>query len=168
MTVAPLSMAITRALVTTLVMALLGPCLACKKSGSAEPPSSESNAPAKTASADDGKLEDPEESPYLDVSNFNAMVESHHPEIVACYRETAGKAADAPMGRVKTTLVIDADGRVKKTDLDAQRSTLKDPALDACIKEKAAQWRFNISLTGADTPMPYTFDFSEGGLLGSR
>ncbi|HEY0136749.1 MAG TPA: AgmX/PglI C-terminal domain-containing protein [Nannocystis sp.] len=149
----------------TLVIALLG-LLACKKSGGeqARPPEGDTSEQAADAGSD-GKLEDPEESPYLDVSNFNAMVESHHPEVVACWRETAGKAADAPKGRVKTTLVIDADGRVKKVDFDAQRSTLKDPALDACIKEKASQWRFNISLTGADTPMPYTFDFSESGLL---
>ena len=139
-------------------------CLGCKKAESeTQPP--EGDAPTKTATAEDGALEDPEESPYLDVSNFNAMVESHLPEIVACYRETAGKAADAPMGRVKATLVIDADGRDNQTSFDAQRSTLKDPALDACIQSKAAQWRFNISLTGADTPMPYTFDFSESGLL---
>jgi len=139
-------------------------CLACKNAES-ETQSPEGDAPAKSAAAEDGALEDPEESPYLDVSNFNAMVESHLPEIVACYRETVGKAADAPMGRVKATLVIDADGRVKQTSFDEQRSTLKDPALNTCIQSKAAQWRFNISLTGADTPMPYTFDFSASGLL---
>jgi len=139
-------------------------CLACKKTES-ETRAPEGDAPAKSAAAEDGALEDPEESPYLDVSNFNAIVESHLPEIVACYRETAGKAADAPMGRVKANLVIDADGRVKQTSFDGQRSTLKDPALNTCIQGKAAQWRFNITLTGADTPMPYTFDFSTSGLL---
>ncbi len=145
--------------------ALLGlMTLGCKKAESETRPP-EGEAPAKDAAAEGDALEDPEESPYLDVSNFNAIVESHLPEIVGCYRETAGKAADAPMGRVKATLVIDADGRVKQTSFDAQRSTLKDPALDACIQSKAAMWRFNISLTGAETPMPYTFDFSESGLL---
>jgi len=150
-----------RIAVVTALLAL-GP--GCKKSSDTTQ-APEPAAPTKTASVDNGALEDPEESPYLDVSNFNAMVESHHPDIVACYRETVGKAADAPMGRVKANLVIDADGRVKQTTFDAQRSTLKDPALNTCIQGKAAQWRFNITLTGADTPMPYTFDFSASGLL---
>ena len=146
-----------------LLTALLA-AAACKKTeASAAPEPAPTSTPSATDS--DKPVEDPEESPYLDVSNFNDVVESHLPEIVACYDSTTGKAADAPMGRVKATLVINADGRVKDTSFDAQRSTLKDPALDACIKARAAEWKFNISLTGADTPMPYTFDFSQSGLL---
>lgn len=151
------------ALVTALLCVSLG--TACKKTADSAAPGPTSTSPASAPDADNKPVEDPEESPYLDVSNFNDVVESHLPEIVACYDSTAGKAADAPMGRVKATLVINADGRVKDTSFDAQRSTLKDPALDACIKARAAEWKFNISLTGADTPMPYTFDFSQSGLL---
>ena len=148
------------AVVTALVVLAVG----CKKQDETRPPGSD--APASTAEpSEDNSLEDPEESPYLDVSNFNDVVESHLPEVVACYRETVGKAADAPTGRVKTTMVINADGRVKEVGFDAQRSTLKDPALNTCIQGKTAAWKFNISLTGADTPMPYTFDLSESGLL---
>lgn len=137
--------------------------VACTKKQDTAPPDTAGSA-SEPAKPDDAAPADPEEdSPYLDVSNFNDVVESHHPEVVACWRDTAGKTST--MGRVKATLVINADGRVKQTTFDAQRSTLKDPALDACIQSKAAEWKFNISLTGADTPMPYTFDFSESGLL---
>ena len=138
----------------------------CKKDGDAQPPD-----PAPKPVAVDGEVEDEpvaaeeEESPYLDVSNFNDRVEEKLPEIVACYKETAGAAADAPTGRVKTTLVIDGDGRVKQVLFDAQRSTLKHMGLQACIVGKTKTWRFNISLTGADTPMPYTFDLTADGLL---
>lgn len=155
--------ALPRLALTALVAGLCAGA-GCKKQDETRPPGSD--APASTAEpAETNTLDDPEESPYLDVSNFNDVVETHLPEIVACYRETVGKAADAPMGRVKTTMVIDADGRVKEVSFDAQRSTLKDPALNACIQGKTAGWKFNISLTGADTPMPYTFDLSESGLL---
>jgi hypothetical protein len=147
-------------------VALLAGLLAasgCTKKQDTAPPDSAGAASEPAKPADDA-LEDPEEeSPYLDVSNFNDVVESHLPEVITCYRETAGKTSTT--GRVKATFVINADGRAKQVTFDAQRSTLKDPALEACIRGKAAEWKFNISLTGADTPMPYTFDFSESGLL---
>ena len=53
---------------------------------------------------------------------------------------------------------------VKDVTYDAQRSTLKDDPLQACITGKVKAWRFNISLTGADTPMPYTFDLSASAM----
>lgn len=103
------------------------------------------------------RAKEEEESPYLDVANFNRTVESHQEEIAACYRDTAGKLPDSPAGRVKTTIVVDGDGKVKDVTFDAQRSTLKHDALDACIKDRAKTWKFNITLNGADSPMPYTF-----------
>jgi hypothetical protein len=90
---------------------------------------------------------------------------STSPEIVTCYRETVGKPADAPQGRVRVTVVVESQGTVTDVTYDAQRSTLKDDTLQACITDKVKAWRFNISLTGADTPMPYTFDLSANGLL---
>ncbi len=39
------------------------------------------------------------------------------------------------------------------------------PSASRRTLRSAAGWRFNISLTGGDTPMPYTFDLSAGGLL---
>ena len=106
-----------------------------------------------------------EESPYLDVSNFNDRVAEKLPEIVDCYKTTVATTSDAPTGRVKTTMVIDGDGRVKQVLFDPQRSTLKHEGLQKCIVEMTKRWRFNISLTGADTPMPYTFDLTADGLL---
>lgn len=106
-----------------------------------------------------------EESPYLDVANFNRVVEEHAPEIVACYRETAGKAEGAPTGRVKATIVVDGDGKVKKVSFDPQRSTLKHEGLNKCVEDKAKAWRFNITLTGGESPMPYTFDLTAGAML---
>lgn len=114
-------------------------------------------APTAEAAAAEPAAREEEESPYLDVSNFNRAVESHQEEIAACYRETAGKQPDAPTGRVKTTIVVDGDGKVKKVTFDPQRSTLKHDGLNACIEERAKQWKFNITLNGADSPMPYTF-----------
>jgi hypothetical protein len=140
--------------------------LACNKQTDTRPPEpapASTEAPAASAKSDD--LEDPEESPYLDASNFNDAVEKHLPEIVTCYRETVGKPADAPQGRVRVTVVVESQGTVKDVTYDAQRSTLKDNTLQACITDKVKAWRFNISLTGADTPMPYTFDLSANGLL---
>lgn len=125
---------------------------------------------AEAAGGGEGQKEAPpkkeeEESPYLDVANFNRVVEEHASEVVACYRETAGKAEGAPTGRVKTTIVVDGDGKVNKVSFDPQRSTLKHEGLNKCIEEKAKAWRFNITLTGGESPMPYTFDLTEGAML---
>ncbi len=154
-----------------LIAALISVSLAfvgCKKDGDAQPPESdEAGAADGEADGDDeyGELEDPEESPYLDFSNFNDRVEEHLPEIVACYQETAGKDPEAPDGRVKTTFVINGDGKVTTIKFDEQRSTLYHPALNECIDRVASEWTFNISLTGGDSTMPYTFDLESGGLL---
>ena len=150
-----------------LVLLALAAPLACNKQPDTTTPEPATAAADKPADAGDDKesLEDPEESPYLDSSNFNDEVEKHLGEIVGCYRETVGKPADAPQGRVRVTVLIDSQGQVKDVTYDAQRSTLKDEQLQACITGKVKAWRFNISLTGADTPMPYTFDLSASGLL---
>ena len=154
-----------------LIAALLSVSLAfvgCKKDSDAQPPVSD-EAEAEDGELDDdddeGELEDPEESPYLDFSNFNDRVEEHLAEIVTCYQETAGKDPEVDAGRVKTTFVINGDGKVTKIKFDEQRSTLYHPALNECIDRVASEWTFNISLTGGDTTMPYTFDLESGGLL---
>ena len=139
--------------------------VACKKDADSQPPPETETKPTADAKTDEPAAKEEEESPYLDVANFNKAVEGHHPEVVACYDETVGKSPGAPTGRVKTTVLVDGDGKVKKVTFDDQRSTLKDAALNKCIQGKAAEWRFNISLTGADTPMPYTFDLTSGALL---
>lgn len=145
--------------------ALLCAAPGCKKDESEAPPSGGDVAEDDTANDEDSELEDPEESPYLDFSNFNDRVDEHLSEVVACYDETAGKEADAPTGRVKTTFTIDGDGAVKDIAFDDQRSTLQHAGLNTCIKERAKAWTFNISLTGGDTQMPYTFELEPGGLL---
>jgi hypothetical protein len=33
------------------------------------------------------------------------------------------------------------------------------------MQEKIAAWKFNITLNGSDSPMPYTFDLTSGALL---
>ena len=152
-------------LAAILSAALLSAAPGCKKGDESQTPAAE---PGPEEAADDdeyGALEDPEESPYLDFSNFNDVVEGHQAEIVACYEETAGEDKDAPVGRVKTTFVIDGDGKVTSIQFDEQRSTLSHAGLNACIERVASAWTFNISLTGGDTTMPYTFDFEPGGLL---
>jgi outer membrane biosynthesis protein TonB len=132
--------------------------LACKKDQESKPPeTADAAAPAGESDAAEPAAKEEEESPYLDVANFNRAVESHQEEIAGCYRDTAGKQPDAPTGRVKTTIVVDGDGKVKDVTFDPQRSTLKHDGLNACIKDKAKTWKFNITLNGADSPMPYTF-----------
>lgn len=142
-----------------LALALIGSLtLGCKKQDETKPPDAPPDAaPTSDAAPAEPAAKEEEESPYLDVANFNRGVESHQEEIAACYRETAGKQPDAPTGRVKTTIVVDGDGKVKKVTFDPQRSTLKHDGLNACIESKAKTWRFNITLNGADSPMPYTF-----------
>ncbi len=139
-----------------------------READSAPPPDDGPPAAAVAPTQDDASDDDSddEESPYLDVANFNRTVESHHAEVVTCYQTTVGTTNDAPTGRLKTTVQVDSQGRVKDVLFDPQRSTLKDDALYACIRERAKTWKFNITLTGADTPMPYTFDLTASGLLG--
>jgi hypothetical protein len=140
--------------------------IGCKKEAESSPPASaDAGEKAAPAEAEAPVAAEEEESPYLDVANFNRNVEAHAGEIVACYKDTAGKAPDAPTGRVKATIVVDGDGKVKKTTFDPQRSTLKHDGLFACMQEKIGAWKFNITLNGADSPMPYTFDLTSGALL---
>ncbi len=158
-----------------LCLGVLGPLmvgpLACKKTeDSTQAPGDAADPEGAPASDPDGEAPEggevaEEESPYLDAMNFNRKVEENIGEIVTCYRETAGKEADAPKGRVKTTVVVDGDGKVKSVAFDPQRSTLKHEGLLACMEGKIKALRFNITLNGADSPMPYTFDLSDGGLL---
>ena len=146
-------------------LALLVAVAACKKEEATQAPEV---TPAKTdgAEGDDDEAEPAaEESPYLDASNFNDAVEARVGEIVACYQATAGKEASAPTGRVRTTVVVDGDGKVKDVTFDPQRSDLKHDGLYACMQETIRGWTFNITLTGGDSPMPYTFDLRKGGLL---
>ncbi|MBL9103334.1 MAG: AgmX/PglI C-terminal domain-containing protein [Myxococcales bacterium] len=142
--------------------------LACNKQGETKAPVED--APQAEAADPDGEADaenkvEEEESPYLDAMNFNRTVEADAGQIVACWRDTAGKDAPPAKGRVKTTVVVDGDGRVKEVKFDPQRSTLKNDALNACIEGKLKALKFNITLNGADSPMPYTFDLSDDGLL---
>lgn len=151
------------ALWTGLLVAPLG----CKKADTRAPDEAAPQAEAADPDGEAGAEAEPEEeeSPYLDAVNFNRKVEEHAGEIVACYQETAGKEAAPPKGRVKATVVVDGDGRVKAVTFDPQRSTLKHEALFTCMEGKIKALRFNITLNGADSPMPYTFDLSDDGLL---
>lgn len=156
-------------LVITPLLALAGLLTAgaaCKKDGEATPPAADANT-GETAppAGESAAAPEDEESPYLDFANFTKRVEEHQPEIVQCYRDTVGSGADAPTGRVKVTIVVAGDGSVKQMTRDDQRSTLKHDALFSCMQSKVKGWKFNIVLTGADSPMPYTFDLSPGGLL---
>jgi hypothetical protein len=147
------------------VTALLCVSASCDKKKD-EPTTTPPERVAAAAGEEEEEAEEAEEeSPYLDVSNFNQKVEESVGEVVACYNETAGKEASPPTGRVRVTVVVDGDGRAKDVTFDAQRSDLKHEALYACIKGKVKGWRFNITLTGADSPMPYTFDLRSGQLL---
>jgi hypothetical protein len=147
----------------------LGP--GCKKQQGSAPPD---DAPRGEAADPDGEADEDapaaaepaeEESPYLDAMNFNRVVEANIAAVVACWKDTAGKDAAPPKGRIKTTVVVDGDGKVKDVQFDPQRSTLKHDALNACVKQVVSGLKFNITLNGADSPMPYTFDLTDGGLL---
>lgn len=138
---------------------------ACKKQDTQAPAE---DTPQAEAADPDGEAEaekpvEEEESPYLDAMNFNRVVEANVGEVVACWKETAGK--EGVKGRVKTTVVVDGDGKVKEVKFDPQRSTLKHDGLFACMEGKIKALKFNITLNGADSPMPYTFDLSDDGLL---
>ena len=139
-------------------LALVLPTAGCKKSSDSTPPET---ADAGEGDEDDeeGELEELEEDPYLNPSNFITVVEGKMDEIDACYAETAGKEAEKPTGRVKTTVIIDRDGVVKDVTYDDQRSDLKHDGLYACIKETVMKWQFPTSLGELDQPMPYTFKF---------
>lgn len=154
----------SRVALVTALACVLAADLGCKKASDAQPPAA-SSAPAEPDASAEAPPPDEEDSPYLDVSNFNKKVEEHSGEIVGCYRDILGDGADPPTGRVKSTIVVDGDGRVKAVTFDPQRSTLKHDGLLACMQDKIKGWRFNIVLTGADSPMPYTFDLTEGALL---
>ena len=129
---------------------------ACKKSETQAPEPTGDEAGEQEG---EGELEELEEDPYLNPSNFITVVEGHMDEIDACYGETAGKEADAPTGRVRATIVIDRDGVVKDVTYDDQRSDLKHDGLYACIKDAAMKWSFPTSIGELDQPMPYTFKF---------
>lgn len=139
--------------------------LGCKRSGEATPPDAAAEPEPGEETAEAAEEAEEEESPYLDVSNFNKRVEEHSGEIVACYRDTVGDAVDAPTGRVKATIVVAGDGSVKSVGFDPQRSTLQHEGLLACMEDKIKGWRFNIVLTGADSPMPYTFNLTADAML---
>ncbi len=142
-----------------LALGLVIPASGCKKSEDSTPPETAAAGESGDEDDEEGELEELEEDPYLNPSNFITVVEGKMDEIDACYAETAGKEAEKPTGRVKSTVVIDRDGVVKDVTYDDQRSDLKHDGLYACIKETVMKWQFPTSLGELDQPMPYTFKF---------
>jgi hypothetical protein len=90
------------------------------------------------------------------------VVLEHRPLVRDCY-EKARKDLPSLQGDMVLHLVIDPEGKVKTIELNAERSTLKSPAVVDCAVSALKSVTFPPSSRGMESVMNYPFNLMPGG-----
>lgn len=118
---------------------------------------SETAQPAQGASAPAAAAGEPAEQRTMDV--IQAVVLEHRPKVRKCYDE-ALKAKPALEGDLVLSFVIDPKGKVRKAELNKERSTLTEPQVVACAIEVVQKIEFPPSTLGMDSKVNYPFNLT--------
>jgi hypothetical protein len=162
-------------------VAILFGVVAC--GGAAEPAKMpDAEAPAATATdaaaSDDKPAEAPDEGAWAGESEAkapqaaaNGKTETRTMEVIAqvvkenrkpvrdCF-EKAKKDLPDLKGDMVIHFVVDPEGKVKKADLNVERSTLKSPAVVDCSIKVISGIKFPPSSRGMDTTVNYPFNLN--------
>ena len=146
----------------TLLAALAGAltATACKKdSGETQPP----DASAGDADAGDGSdaasSDDDDAAPeVLTVDAFEETIQARTGDVSDCFA-TAKEAKADLAGKLVYDFTIDGEGKVSAIVADPA-STIKDEALNTCVRDKAKGWSFPKTRDGKPTTFPYKFNLS--------
>jgi hypothetical protein len=140
----------------------------------AAPAAAAADAPAAdkpAAGADDAAWAGEAEAKSAKAPEGNGKTETRTMEVIAQIvkenrkpvRECFDKAKkDLPdlKGDMVIHFVVDPDGKVKKADLNQERSTIKSPAVVDCSIKVIQGIKFPASSRGMDTTVNYPFNFN--------
>jgi hypothetical protein len=87
------------------------------------------------------------------------VVLEHRDEIKACYKKAKEQLPDLK-GDLVIHFVLDPEGKVKKAELNQERSTLKAPPLVDCALERFRSIQFPPSSRAMETDGNYPFTFT--------
>jgi hypothetical protein len=110
---------------------------------------------AKTAKAAEGNGKT--ETRTMDV--IGQIVKDNRKPVRECF-DKAKKDLPDLKGDMVIHFVVDPDGKVKKADLNQERSTIKSPAVVDCSIKIILGLKFPPSSRGMDTTVNYPFNFN--------
>lgn len=129
-------------------------------------------APAtKPAEADDGAWAGEAEAKGQKAPDSGGKAETRSMEVVAqvvktnrqavrdCYDKARKELPDL-QGDMVIHFVLDPDGKVKKAELNQERSSLKSPAVVDCALKVISGIKFPPSSRGMDTTVNYPYNFT--------
>ncbi len=133
---------------------------ACKKSADTQAPDvAANNGNANDLGGDDDSdASEPAEPEFLTVNDFEDTMQGKNGDIGDCFaaaRETKPELA----GKLAYDFTVGGDGKISDIKPDPA-STIKDEALDKCVREKASGWSFPKTRDGKPMTLPYTFNLS--------
>jgi hypothetical protein len=111
---------------------------------------------AKTAKAPDGG---PSKTETRTMDVIAQIVKENRKPVRDCF-EKAKKDLPDLKGDMVIHFVVDPDGKVKKADLNVERSTLKSPAVVDCSIKVIQGIKFPASSRGMDTTVNYPFNLN--------
>jgi hypothetical protein len=95
----------------------------------------------------------------LSYAEIERVVKSRQGLIRACYQKELNRARGIG-GKLAVTFVIGGDGAVKSTRIDAGKSTLRNEAIESCVRTQIARLRFPAK--GGSATVNYPFIFQQG------
>lgn len=134
---------------------------ACKKQTDTQSPADASadasgDAGDASGSAGGGSDSEPAAAEFLTVDEFESEMETKKNDIATCYAQAKETKADLA-GKLAIDVTVAGDGSVEKLAFDPG-NTIKDPALNACVDEKARSWKFPKTRDGASMTLPYSLN----------
>ena len=90
------------------------------------------------------------------------VIKANRKPIRACY-DKARKSLPDLKGTMTIHFVLDPEGKVKKAELNQERSDIKSPEVVDCALAQIKNLKFPPSSKGMDTTVNYPFDFKPDG-----
>ncbi len=101
------------------------------------------------------------EAPKVDRKAISKTIQKHRKYMSHCYGKTITKKGNARIkGLTYVEFSIGPDGRAKNPKMVPEKSSLKNPALNACLFEGITSWDFPVDPTGKEITVIYPFRFN--------
>jgi hypothetical protein len=92
-------------------------------------------------------------------ASIQKIINENRPKFKKCYEDERKKVQDLK-GTVVLELTLDADGKIKKSGVNAEESTIKMKAVTDCIVKVAEGLTYPASSKGLDKDFRYEFGFN--------
>jgi outer membrane biosynthesis protein TonB len=110
-----------------------------------------------------GEAGEAEEEDTRTTQSVQKVILDNRKTFRACYDSARKQKKDLGAGTLTLHFVLDPDGKVKKAELNQERSTLQEPKLVECALAQLKNLSFPPSSKGMDTTVNYPFDFKPDG-----